>query len=72
MQLATCKMGNSHGISIPQPVLNQLKGDVIEIRAIKPAARTGWAQDSARLAATGDDALRWAEFGNQGDSELVW
>ena len=72
MQVAACKMGKPHEILIPQPVLNQLKGDVMEIRAIKPAARAGWAQDSARLAAAGDDVLRWAEFGNQGDSELVW
>ena len=72
MQVAMRKMVSSNEILIPPPVLNQLKGDVIEIRAIKPAARVGWAQDSARLAAAGDDVLRWAEFGNQGDSELVW
>lgn len=72
MQVAMCKMENSHGILILKPVLSQLKGDVIEIRTIKPSARAGWAQDSAGLAAAGDDVLRWAEFGNQGDSELVW
>ena len=72
MQVATRKIGNSHRILIPKPVLNQLKDDVIEIRTIKPSARVGWAQDSAGLAAAGDDVLRWAEFGNQGDSELVW
>lgn len=72
MQVAMHKMGNPHGILIPKPVLNQLKGDVIEIRAIKPAARADWAQDSARLVAAGDDVLRWAELGNQDDSELVW
>lgn len=54
MQVAMPKMGNSYGILIPKPVFNQLKGNVIEIRAIKPSARVGWAQDSVRLAAAGD------------------
>ena len=72
MQVATRKIGNSDGILIPQPVLDQLEGDVIKIRAVKPSARAGWAEDSARLAAAGDDVLRWAEFGNQDDSVLVW
>jgi len=75
-------MGNSQGILIPKPILNQLgltdvadlqvHGNVIEIRAVKRSARDGWAQDSARLAAHGDDALQWPEFGNAGDAELTW
>ena len=82
MQVAVRKMGNSQGILIPKPILNQLgltdvadlqvHGNVIEIRAVKRSARDGWAQDSARLAAQGDDALQWPEFGNAGDAELTW
>ena len=82
MQVAIRKMGNSQGILIPKPILQQLglsdaadlrvNGDVIEIRPIKRSPREGWAQDSARLAATGDDALAWPEFGNDGDAELTW
>jgi antitoxin MazE len=82
MQVSVRKMGNSQGILIPKPILNQLgltdvadlqvNGNVIEIRCVKRPAREGWAQDSARLAAAGDDALQWPEFGNRGDTELAW
>ncbi|MFM2035433.1 MAG: hypothetical protein RL459_698 [Pseudomonadota bacterium] len=82
MQVSIRKMGNSQGILIPKPILQQLglsdaadlrvNGDVIEIRPIKRSPREGWAQDSERLAATGDDALQWPEFGNDGDVELTW
>jgi len=82
MQVSVRKMGNSHGILIPKPILNQLgltdmadlqvNGNVIEIRCVKRAAREGWAQDSARLAAAGDDALQWPELGNDGDAALRW
>jgi len=82
MQVSVRKMGNSQGILIPKPILNQLgltdvadlqvNGNVIEIRCVKRTAREGWAQDSARLAATGDDALQWPELGNEGDAALTW
>ncbi len=36
------------------------------------AVRAGWAEDSARIAAAGDDALVWPEFANDEDSTLVW
>ena len=82
MQVSVRKMGNSQGILIPKPILNQLglvdladlqvNGNVIEIRAVKRHRRDGWAQDSERLAASGDDVLQWPEFANEGDSELVW
>jgi antitoxin MazE len=67
MQIIMHKMGNSHELLIPKQILNQLgllgtmgkidlqvNGNVIEIHAVKPAARVGWAQDSVRLAAAGD------------------
>lgn len=82
MQVSIRKMGNSQGILIPKPILNQLglvdvadlqvNGHVIEIRPLKRNPREGWTQDSQRLAATGDDALVWPEIGNEGDAELVW
>lgn len=50
----------------------QVNGNVIEIRPLKRSPREGWAQDSQRLAATGDDAMVWSELGNKGDAELVW
>ena len=82
MQVSIRKMGNSQGILIPKPILKQLglvdvadlqiNGGVIEIRPPKRNPREGWAQDSQRLAAAGDDALAWPEPGNEGDAELVW
>ena len=82
MQVAIRKMGNSQGVLIPKPVLLQLglgdtadmqvKDGVIEIRPIKQNPREGWAQDSQRLAACGDDAPQWPEVGNEGDGLWVW
>lgn len=82
MQVAIRKMGNSHGILIPKPILAQtgltesadliVNNGVIEIRPIKTNPRAGWAEDSKRIAAEGDDSLVWPEFANEGDSELVW
>ena len=82
MQVSIRKMVNSQGIVIPKPILKQLglvdvadlqiNGNVIEIRRLKRNPREGWARDSQRLAATGDDAMVWPELGNEGDAELVW
>ena len=82
MQVSIRKMGNSQGILIPKPILKQLglvdvadlqvNNGVIEIRPPQCSPREGWAQDSQRLAAAGDDALVWPEPGNQEDAELVW
>jgi antitoxin MazE len=82
MQVAIRKMGNSHGVLIPKPILLEtglsesaeltLNKGVIEIRPIKTNPREGWAEDSKRIAAAGDDALVWPEFANEGDAELVW
>jgi len=35
-------------------------------------ARTGWAEAARNIAEAGDDALVMGDFGNAGDSELVW
>ena len=82
MQVSIRKMGNSQGILIPKPILKQLglvdvadlqvNDGVIEIRPPQRSPRKGWAQDSQRLAAAGDDALVWPERGNKEDAELVW
>lgn len=76
------KMGNSHGILIPKPILAQLglegKADlqirdgVIEIRPIKANPRAGWAEDARRVAAESAQTLVWPEFPNEGDKELQW
>lgn len=82
MQVSIRKMGNSQGVLIPKPILAQVglegladlrvNNGVIEIRPVKRNPREDWAKDSQRIAAAGDDALAWPEFGNDGDAELVW
>jgi len=81
MRTTLQRVGNSQGIIIPKPLLGQagLTKDVemsVERGAIvlRPASavRAGWAADSARIAAAGDDTLVWPEFANDEDSTLVW
>jgi len=78
------QIGNSQGILIPKPVLEQLGLDskagaemTIEDGALvlrRPArpARAGWAKAAKSIAGPGDDELVMGEFGNAEDSELVW
>ena len=81
--LATIRrLGNSQGILIPKPLLQQvglvdqaelrIEGDALVLRKPKAAARTGWAEASRRLAAAGDDAPVLPDFANEGDAELRW
>ena len=81
--LATIRrLGNSQGVLIPKPLLQQVglvdqaemrvEGDALVLRRPKAAPRSDWAAASRRLAATGDDALGLPEFANEGDAELRW
>jgi antitoxin MazE len=82
MQVAIRTMGNSRGVLIPKPILEQtglldaadlqVKNGVIEIRPLKRNPREGWAADSQRVAQAGDDALVWPEFANADDKDLKW
>lgn len=84
MRASVRKMGNSSGVIIPKPILNELgvkAGDEVEmtleagkviLAPLQPHPRAGWAEASKALAASGDDALVWPEFGNEGDEDLVW
>lgn len=76
------RIGNSQGVLIPKPLLAQagLKGEAemsLEDGAIvirKPTAkpRQGWKEAAQSLAARGEDALDWPQFGNAGDDDLKW
>ena len=82
MQVAIRTMGNSRGVLIPKPILEQtglvdaadlqVVNGVIEIRPFRRNPREGWAADSQRVAQSNDDALVWPEFANAGDAELTW
>lgn len=82
MLTAIRRLGNSQGILIPKPLLQQLglegqaelnvEGDALVLRRPKAAVRSGWAEASKQVAAAGDDALVMPEFGNEADEELAW
>jgi antitoxin MazE len=76
------RMGNSQGVLIPKPLLQQIgledqaemlvEGDALVLRRPRTSPRSGWAEASKKLAAAGDDALVLPEFANEGDAELKW
>jgi antitoxin MazE len=78
MKTAIRKMGNSHGVIIPKPLLAEVGAKAndqvdmgvedgkIVIAPIRKRPRAGWAEASKRLAAT-RGGLVWPEFGNDGD-----
>ena len=81
--LATIRrLGNSQGILIPKPLLQQVglvdqaemrvEGDALVLRKPKAAPRAGWAEECRALAAAGADALVLPEFANEVDAELAW
>ncbi len=84
MHVSIRKIGNSHGVVIPKPVLVQLGLDsnvgaelTIEDNALvlrKPAVRVreGWAEAARKIAEAGDDQLVMGEFANADDPELTW
>jgi antitoxin MazE len=84
VKTAIRKMGNSHGVIIPKPLLAEIgakandqvemtvkKGKIV-ISALKKDSRVGWAEDSKRLAEAGEGGLVWPEFANEGDKDLEW
>jgi len=84
MKTAIRKVGNSHAVIIPKPLLAEIgakaedrvdmsvQGGKIVITPIKRRPRQGWAEDSKRLAVAGDGRLIWPEFGKEGDEDLKW
>lgn len=82
MKVTIRRLGNSQGVIIPKPILQQVGLEseaemVVEKGAIvlrKPTSdvRAGWAEASKALADAGDDALAWPEFGNEADKDLRW
>ena len=76
------RIGNSHGVLIPKPLLAQaglehevemtVERDAIVLRKPRPRVREGWAEASRSVARAGTDGLVWPEFGNLGDDELRW
>jgi antitoxin MazE len=76
------KMGNSQGIIIPKPLLQQvglkdraeilIEGDALVLRKPKTSLREGWAEAAKKIAEAGDDTLVLGEFPNEEDETLEW
>ena len=76
------RLGNSQGILIPKPLLQQVglvdqaellvEGETLVLRRPKAEPRAGWAEAAMSVAAAGDDALVLAGFANEEDAELIW
>jgi antitoxin MazE len=84
MKTAIRRIGNSHGVTIPKPLLTEIgarPGDEVDVkveqgkiimRRSKRRNREGWAEASRALAAAGEGGLVWPEFGNAGDKDWSW
>jgi antitoxin MazE len=76
------RLGNSRGVLIPKPLLNQVgledeaemfvEGNALVLRRPKSSPRADWAEASRELAARGGDAMVLPEFGNESDIDLRW
>ena len=84
MHITIRTIGNSKGVVLPKPLLAQaglddqsiadlsFENGAIVLRKAATSVRVGWAEAAQALAAQGNEALLLEEFGNAGDSELVW
>ena len=81
-QVVIRRIGNSQGILIPKPLLEQIgleghaemtiERDALVLRKPSKPKRAGWAAAARKIAESGEGALVLGEFGNEGDAELVW
>jgi antitoxin MazE len=76
------RLGNSRGILIPKPLLNQagledqaeilIEGNTLVLRKPRNAPRQGWAQAAKEIAARGEDKLVLPDFPNEADADWKW
>lgn len=76
------RLGNSHGVIIPKPLLAQIgltdraemrvEAGAIVLRPIKRLPRVGWAEASLAIGSDENEGLAWPEFANEGDGDLRW
>ena len=84
MKAAIRKMGNSHGVIIPKPMLAEMGASVndpvdmkvengrLVISPLSRDPRSAWKEECKALKAAGEDGLVWPEFGNEADKDLDW
>jgi antitoxin MazE len=76
------KMGNSQGVLIPKPLLQQVgladkaemvvEGDALILRKPKANPRSGWDEAGKKLLAMGDQTPVLLDFPNEDDDTLEW
>ena len=72
-RVAEIKAGSAVTCSLEDVAADlRVESDAPDLRRPKAAPRTGWAEASRKLAASGDDALVMPEFANEADVELTW
>jgi antitoxin MazE len=82
MEVTIRRMGNSQGILIPKPLIQQLgleeraemtiESGALVLRRPRPSVRAGWAEASRQIAAAGDETLALGEFANEADGDWTW
>src|SRR2546429_9886107 len=82
MKIVIRKLGNSHAVIIPKPLLAEIgakagdrvdmtvQGGKIFIAPIKKRPRQGWAEDSKAVAAAGNGRPVWPQVGHEADEDL--
>lgn len=76
------RLGNSRGILIPKPLLEQaglvgqaeilVDGNTLVLRKPRKAPRQGWAEAAKEIAARGEDRLVLPDFANEADADWKW
>lgn len=84
MKTALRKMGNSLGVIIPKPTVDDAAvkiGDALEVTVedgrivlspIRRNPREGWAEDSAAIAEAEEVDHEWLDFPNEFDETWEW
>ena len=77
------RFGNSRGVLIPKPMLEQagftgpeaelrVERHGLSLRPVRRRARAGWAEAARAIAARNGGAAAWPDFPNAGDATLKW
>jgi antitoxin MazE len=76
------KMGNSQGVLIPKPLLQQvgltdqvellIQGETLVIQKPKRRPREGWDEEGQKLLEMGEPTPVLMDFANEDDENLVW
>lgn len=79
------KVGNSHGVIIPKPLLDEIgiaDGDVVNLKVnkkgriilspVRTEARAGWAADSRALAQAGETGRVWLTDNRPDRGSVEW